>query len=112
MNRYGICKRNCNQPHNKGVANHAETGIAARTHQPYQNTHVAGFKRIAARQYNEQLFNRRQYDRLHIKDKRHKIRNRDKRRADKDRNDRNKQQHFSGILPCIAVMLFAYFLSD
>ena len=90
MNRYERCKRNSDQPHNKGVADHAETGIAARPHQPYQNTHIAGFKRIAARQYNEQLFNRRQYNRLHIKNKRYKIRNRNQRRADKYRNDRNK----------------------
>ena len=58
MNRYGIGKRNSDQPHNKGVANHAETGIAARAHQTYQYTHVAGFKGITARQHDKQCFNR------------------------------------------------------
>ena len=53
MNRYGIGKRNSDQPHNKGVTDHAETGIAARTHQPYQYTHVAGFEGITAGQYDE-----------------------------------------------------------
>ena len=48
IKRYGIGKRNSDQPHNKGIADHAESGITACADKADQNTHIARFKRITA----------------------------------------------------------------